>query len=664
MELVKLEDFTRFQFLSGVKHSPDGEHICYVVHQSKLEENRYVSNLWIMNIKNKTQYKLTAFDGEQSFMWLDNENIMFMSLRDEQDKAKKALGEEFTQYYKINIHHGEGEKYIRIPKEVNTIKKLKDGMLIFTANTKIGGVDLNSLSETEKAEELESRKEEKDYEVLDEIPFWSNGEGFTNGRRNRLFLYDTALKEIKSITEESVNVEDFNVNIEGTEIVFISNRFVNKMKLTNELGIYSLEKNEYKQISRTDSLCHYYAGFLNQDTLIFTASEMKKFGLNENEEFYILNYRDEMYQPVKSKFDISLTNSVGSDSRYGDSALKQIYNGKLYFVSTEGNSSYLNVIDNKLNKKILSEVSGSVDGISINDELVIVGMRENKLQEIYRIDNGKEEQLTEHNAWTSTELKLSTPIPLSIAMKNGGSIEGYVIRPVDFDENKCYPAILDIHGGPKTVYGSVYYHEMQYFASRGYFVFYCNPRGSDGKGNEFADIRGKYGSIDYDDIMQFTDEVMKTYPQIDEGRLGVMGGSYGGYMTNWIIGHTNRFRAAVSQRSISNWISKFNTTDIGYFFVEDQVAATPWNNAQQLWDNSPLKYADKVSTPTLFIHSEEDYRCHFMEGLQMFTSLKYHGVETRLCMFRGENHELTRSGKPKHRIRNLVEISEWFSKYL
>jgi len=195
-------------------------------------------------------------------------------------------------------------------------------------------------------------------------------------------------------------------------------------------------------------------------------------------------------------------------------------------------------------------------------------------------------------------------------------------------------------------------------------VFFCNPRGSDGRGDEFADIRGKYGTIDYQDLMKFTDLVLEKYPQIDKGRIGVTGGSYGGFMTNWLIGHTDRFQCAVSQRSISNWISKFGTTDIGYYFNADQIQSTPWDNMEKMWFHSPLKYADRAVTPTLFLHSEEDYRCWLAEGLQMFTALKYHGVDARFCLFRGENHELSRSGKPRHRVRRLEEMTNWFETYL
>ena len=312
----------------------------------------------------------------------------------------------------------------------------------------------------------------------------------------------------------------------------------------------------------------------------------------------------------------------------------------------------------------LTSSPGSVDGFAVrNGTMLLVRLSPDRLQEVYRLEQDREVQITHFNDWFANERRVVKPDPVTYT--NGGvEIDGWVLKPVDWDPRQKYPAILNIHGGPKTVYGEVYFHEMQYWANQGYFVMFCNPRGSDGKGNDFADIRGKYGTIDYDDLMGFVDTVLAQYPSIDPERLGVAGGSYGGFMTNWIIGHTGRFKAAVSQRSISNWISMANTTDIGYYFVPDQIGADLWENTDKLWDASPLKYAGRVTTPTLFIHSEEDYRCWLVEGLQMFTALKYHGVEARLCMFRGENHELSRSGKPKHRIRRLQEISSWFARFL
>ena len=164
--------------------------------------------------------------------------------------------------------------------------------------------------------------------------------------------------------------------------------------------------------------------------------------------------------------------------------------------------------------------------------------------------------------------------------------------------------------------------------------------------------------------MTFTDLAIEKYPQIDTEKMGVYGGSYGGFMTNWTIGHTDRFAAACSQRSISNWTSFYGVSDIGYYFAPDQTASDMWNDLDKMWDQSPIKYAPKVTTPTLFIHSDEDYRCPLDQGLQMYTKIKENGTDTKMYIFHGENHELSRSGKPKGRIKRLEAIKEWFDKYL
>lgn len=256
---------------------------------------------------------------------------------------------------------------------------------------------------------------------------------------------------------------------------------------------------------------------------------------------------------------------------------------------------------------------------------------------------------------------VAQPDPLNLTACDH-EVHGFILKPMDFEAGKKYPVIFDIHGGPKTVYGPVFYHEMQYWASRGYFVIFCNPTGSDGRG-AFMDIRGKYGTVDFDDLMAFCDEALAKYPEMDADNLFETGGSYGGFMTNWIIGHTDRFRACVSQRSISNWTSFYGVSDIGPDFSEDQCGSTIWPDVEKFWWHSPMKYADKVKTPTLFLHSLEDYRCPVDQGYQMYSALIAHGVESRLVLFRGENHELSRSGKPKHRIRRLNEITGWFEQH-
>jgi len=630
-----------------------------------MDNNSYDSNLWVYDIVKGKQCQLTAFNNESSFIWLeDNETILFQADREKGDLKKKELGVQFSQFYKINIHGGEAIKAFNVPMIVNSIFQIDEKNYFFLGNHKVEQKDFYMLTETEQEEELKAKEADKDYEVIKEIPFWTNGVGFTDGVRNRLYRYKSTNNNIEPITDDDTNVGIIRFNKAKDKLIFTANSYKGKAPLTENLYLYDLKTNKLKVLA-SDEFSYEMVDFIDDNNLILCGSDLKEYGINEDGRFYLLDIDKKVRTLITPDFDKSIWNSVGSDSRLYGGEVEVVDGDYCYFITTVEDSSYINRIDKKGNIEIITKEKGSVDCFDVNNNLVaMVAMRNQELQEVYLINNEKENKITKFNQWVNEELSISVPEKVYIETEPGVSIEGWVIKPIDFDENKKYPGILDIHGGPKTVYGDIYYHEMQLWASMGYFAFYCNPRGSDGRGRKFADIRGKYGTIDYDDLMEFTDGVLKLYPWIDSDHLGVTGGSYGGFMTNWIIGHTSRFKAAVSQRSISNWVSMFATTDIGYYFADDVIGATPWNDINEYWEHSPLKYADNVTTPTLFIHSEQDYRCWLSEGLQMFTALKYHGVEARLCMFRGENHELSRGGKPKHRIRRLNEITNWFEEYL
>lgn len=665
MEHLELADFTKYKFLSGITYSPNGRYACFAVHQADVEDNTYNSTLWVYRVDEDQCFQLTTLGKETSFIWLDNQHILFPGQRSSKDKERLKKGEEFTVFYKISINGGEASEAFRVPLPVSSIRQITTDKFLLTANYNPNRPPLDSYSEQDKLDELKHRKEERDYEVLEEIPYWFNGEGYNSLSRNRLYLFDSTTETWKALTDEKFEVEQFTLNTDKTKAVVIGHSYEGKMPLTNHLYMLDIAGECLSRLTLDEQFAYNSAHFAPDNKIICLGTNMQQYGLNENSKFYLVDVNGGERHLITPNFTESTFNSVGSDCRYGGSESIRFDGDYLYFVTTEQDSSYLNRLDMQGNIKRLTKKSGSVDGFDVVDgRVILIGMRDLKLQELYLLTDDSERQVTHLNDWVPAQKYLSDLEPISVETAPGVVIDGWVMKPVGFREGKSYPAILNIHGGPKTVYGPVFHHEMQYWANCGYFVFFCNPRGSDGKGNEFADIRGKYGTIDYDDLMQFTDQVLEDYQSIDRARVGVTGGSYGGYMTNWIIGHTDRFKAAASQRSISNWVSMGFTTDIGYFFVEDQIAATPWSDYAKLWDHSPLKYADQVRTPTLFIHSEEDYRCWLPEGLQMFSALKYHGVESRLCMFREENHELSRSGKPKHRIRRLEEITSWFDKYL
>jgi dipeptidyl aminopeptidase/acylaminoacyl peptidase len=246
----------------------------------------------------------------------------------------------------------------------------------------------------------------------------------------------------------------------------------------------------------------------------------------------------------------------------------------------------------------------------------------------------------------------------------GNDLQGWIIKPPNFDSSRKYPSILEIHGGPLVQYGNFFMHEFYFLAAQGYVVYFCNPRGGQGYGEAHAKaIDNDWGGADYDDLMAWADYVQRL-PYIDPDRMGVTGGSYGGYMTNWIIGHTDRFKAAVTQRSVSNLISMYGSSDFNWAFQYELGDEPPWENTENYWRQSPMKFIGSAKTPTLVIHSEQDLRCDMEQDEQVFVALKKLGVDTEFIRFPDEPHGLSRGGRTDRRIARLEHIRRWFDRYL
>jgi dipeptidyl aminopeptidase/acylaminoacyl peptidase len=283
---------------------------------------------------------------------------------------------------------------------------------------------------------------------------------------------------------------------------------------------------------------------------------------------------------------------------------------------------------------------------------------------IREVVTGKSRKLTHVNENILRTLDLGEVEEVWFKGKSNNDLQGWILKPPGFDESKKHPSILEIHGGPMVQYGNVFMHEFYFLAAHGYVVYFCNPRGSQGYGEEHVKaISNNWGTVDYEDVMAWADFVQKK-PYIDGDRMGVTGGSYGGYMTNWIIGHTNRFKAAVTQRCVSNLISMWGSSDFNWVFQEVFGDESPWENTENYWRQSPMKYIGNAKTPTLVIHSEQDLRCAVEQGEQVFVALKKLGVETEMVRFPDEPHGLSRGGRTDRRIERLNHILRWFDHYL
>lgn len=408
---------------------------------------------------------------------------------------------------------------------------------------------------------------------------------------------------------------------------------------------------------------------------------------NDAEDYFLFVGNDFKYKFVTNSavygYDVnsgSLTNLTGSlDLSVGDSLVgdfQQNTGGKNVWWLEDGTTFLFKTTEQGKITLYRGSIDGTVEKV-FDENIHITGMdiRENKTEAVITystltrasvvavldLQTSTVTDLYDPNQSFFEEYTVSKPERFWFKSVKDWDIQGWYVPPVDTPAN--HPAILYIHGGPQVSYGETFFHEMQALAAQGYGVIILNPRGGSGYGQDFvASILDNYGDEDYQDLMNGLDFVLTEHPEINEEALYVAGGSYGGFMTNWIVTHTNRFRAAVTQRSISNWLSFYGASDIGPAFVEFQLGRD-LSQADELWQMSPLAHAEHANTPLLVLHGEQDLRCPLEQGQQMYIAMKKQKVATRFVTFPDSSHGLSREGLPNLRIERLQEIADWFKNY-
>lgn len=333
----------------------------------------------------------------------------------------------------------------------------------------------------------------------------------------------------------------------------------------------------------------------------------------------------------------------------------------IYQIGLPGTPTYRNGMTLVGGPRIVSEFDVGRDG-SI---AFVAGSPDNPCDLYFRSADGHERRLTAINDRLLSQ-RIIVPIEeLVYLAPDGSEVQGWVLHPPDFDPANRYPLAVYIHGGPHVMWGPGFrsmWHEWQTAAARGYVVFFCNPRGSEGYGELWRDaIRGNWGEADAPDILAGIDTlVARGY--IDPDRIAVTGGSYGGYMTAWLIGHDDRFACAVAARGVYNLLTQHSTSD-AHELIEIEFGGYPWELYEELWDHSPLAHAHKITTPLLLLHSELDYRVPISEAEQLFAILRRQKKVVELVRYPREGHELTRSGEPRHRADHMRRTLEWFDRY-
>lgn len=647
-ELLTLEDALNYVSSTVETASPSGRSYIYRTHQPDAANNSWIHRC-ILNC-NGTERELPA-------------TILGSPVFVEEDTLLYTAKVGDTEYHIVREHGGTQETIGVVPYALAVYAVVDENKLLLK-----GDVDLVVKRAADAGQSVEDAYEARrvqleDCIIADEFPYWTNGVGDTNKHRNLVFVFDRR-SGLTPVTEDTFNTRSIAYNAADR-----------KLYLTG--AAYEVEKplrNECREITLAED------GAISCKSL-FAGEKWVPGELGFGGGKLVFSYRDSGFTKIAAyhaasgtltelaALEESMGHSISCDVAYGGGKAWQVNDEGAYLICTWQDHSDLYFVSLSGGKKRLTGEEGAVNNFHAAKECVyFTAMQGMDHQEIFRLDKatGQYVRISDLNK-TRYANKLILPMERhNWTDKYGFEIYGYVIRPVGYKAGTKYPAILDIHGGPAATYAPVYYHEVQYWATHGYFVVMANPTGGTGRGSQFSQIIGGTGRNDYDDIMGWLDMILEKIPDIDKKRLGVTGGSYGGFMTNWIIGHTDRFAAAASQRSTANNITEAATKDFANRFIRIYTEPDAPDRFEKLWELSPLKYIDKsvTKTPTLFLHSLKDYTCYHVESLQMYAALQYAGVPTKMILFKDEAHGLSRAGKPRNRLRRLRAITQWMDQYL
>lgn len=659
-----VEDLLRLQFVSAPELSPCGEQLAYVKTHIDEKSSEYRSNIYVISTEGGSPRQFTygtKSDTTPRFS-PDGKKLAFVSDRSG-DKQIWVMDLEFG---------GEARQVTFLRNGAAGPVWSPDSKRLAFSSRFAEGDKLDELVKVRTAQEKETedKKRREEPKVIDLIRHKSNDAmGLLDNKRNHIWVVDVDGGTPICLTNGQFDHGSPAWSPDGLNIAFASNRDGDPEFKPNQSDIYTVPAcgGAIKRITNTEG---------PSGEPLWSPDGKSIAYLGHNGEFYsatltrVWLVSSQGGEPVNltAGFDQTAGDTTGSDSRYGgggDSLAFSQDGSKIYFlVSCTGSTHVFSV---NVGTKVVEQVTQGkrhVQAMSYNactSSFALCAADHMNPADLYILGScGCETRLTQANETLLSEVQLSQPEEVWYKGVDGWDVHGWLVKPTGAEAGQKYPLILDIHGGPHTQFGNSFFFEFQLLANSGYGVMFTNPRGSHGYGQTFVDaVRGDYGGNDYGDLMLAVDYAEKL-PWVDKNRLGVTGGSYGGFMTNWIVGHTDRFKGAVTQRSISNWMSFYGVSDIGYTFTEYEIGGNPWDNVDMMLKHSPITYVKNVKTPTLVLHSELDMRCPIEQGEQFYVFLKKLGVKTRMVRFPGANHDLSRNGKPKLRIERLKHMISWF----
>ncbi len=663
---ISTDDLKNFIGVGDPQISPDGNFILFSRSHTN-DKNKVCRSLWLTDCKSGLSRQFTNGEADRAARWSpDGKQIAF--IRNDKDGL--------SQIWLIELNGGEATPLSRLEEgAVTDLKWSPDGKQIGFKFRPVA----NELCKSEQKKREENGLSTPPM-VVDKIWYRLDGDGFFNNQRFQLYLIDIASGKHRILFNKAPDGPGaWSWSPDGKKIVVIANLEKESMLAPTRSWLYFIDVKTGKEkalAGRKDCALSNVAWSPDGKSIAFSGRIGKvAVWASQNDHLYVYDINKGSFKCLTEKDDYCLGATVigdtaeaafgsficwSNDSRYiycnfgwhGDRHVSRISaKGDKFEFLTSGIGTFS--LSNFSKDGSLLPI---IKGTPLNPgDLYLAKLQKDKLSL---------KKLTGFNDELLGSLELIEPKATWINSADGNSIQVWEMKPLGFKSGRKYPAVLEIHGGPHALYGNAFFHEFQVLATAGYTVYFSNPRGSKGYGEAHCHaIAGNWGDKDWID-MQAVIEHIKKQKYVDSKKMGVMGGSYGGYMTNWIIGHTDEFAGAITDRCVFNMLSMMGSSDFTTL-PDTYWPGNWWDRIDDFWRQSPLKYFGNVKTPTLIIHSEGDLRCNVEQAEQVFTTLKVLGVPTRLVRYpRSTSHGMSRCGPPDLRIHRLQQILDWWKNWL
>ena len=680
------KDIFKFQWIGDPQVSPDGARVAFVRVTVNDKKDNYDTALWMVKTDgSEPPVRLTGAKRDSQPRWSpDGKWIAFLRGPVDgggaSDPGRKPPP---SQLAVLSLAGGEAWTITDLPRSATNPVWSPDGKKIAF----LCDANPNDIAKKQKKDTSGEQEHESDVKVITRAIYRFNGQNYLDPKRpQHLWILDVpaggdSKATPKQLTSGNFDEHDPHFTPDGSRIIFHTNR--------NAEPYYSLPTTEIMSIPAAggtpELLTTLHIGGLldgvgemalstDGERLAFVGSIEQPVRSYSQPDMWVLDLGKQQPVNLTAKYDYDVGNGVGGDNRAprgaGHMGPAWSKDGtRIYDVVAKEGRAILVSIDAKTGAVTeLTKGNQAVEDFDLSEDdttIVVNVSTPTMIDELFVLGkDGSQKQITNVNGPLFSELNLTLPEDIWYTSFDGKKIEAWVQKPPDFDPSKKYPLILNIHGGPHAAYGWIFDHEFQWMAAKGYVVLYPNPRGSTSYGQDFGNIiQYHYPGDDYKDLIAGVDELLKR-GLVDEKKLGVTGGSGGGVLTDWTVGHTKRFAAAVAQRDIADWTSWWYTADFT-LFQPNWFKAPPFDDPKDYIERSPITYIKNVDTPMMFILGDVDWRTPPQSGgEQMFRALKYRHIPTVMVHFPGESHELSRSGQPWHRVERLDHIVGWFDQWL